>query len=165
MKDEQTGGVAPARVAKGDRVPAVALRRWSSDEPFDLRPSRGPRVLVTLHGPGCGDCLRYLEEIAAVRGAVESWGGDIVAVSPPVDHDTGEEWRGIVLPVLKDPERVLSDGRPAVVIADEWGEVYFASGSAETHAPISPEEVVEWVKFVSIQCPECEGPEGEWRTL
>jgi hypothetical protein len=30
---------------------------------------------------------------------------------------------------------------------------------------IVADEVLERVKFVAMQCPECEGPEGEWRKL
>lgn len=165
MNGQQTAADNGPRFRRGDRVPAVALKTWSSDEPFDLRPSRGPRVFVTLHGPGCGDCLRYLEEIVTAREPVESWGGDVVVLSPAAADTDDAALTGSPFPVLKDPEQVLSIGRPAVVIADRWGEVYHASASEATHDPVAPEEVVEWVKFVAIQCPECEGPEGEWKTL
>jgi hypothetical protein len=158
-------GALPASLRKGDRVPAVRLRTWSSDEPFDLRPSRGPRVFVVVDNPCRDECVRYLHEIASEREAVQSWGGDIVVVSPRSAGSCGERLSATGLPVLKDPELVPGDGEPAIVVVDEWGEVYYASGSEATHDPVSPEEVVEWVKFVSIQCPECEGPEGEWRTL
>jgi hypothetical protein len=164
MNDERTAA-APAMFRRGDRVPSVTLSRWSSDEPFDLRPSRGPRVFIVLHDFDCGDCLRYVEAIASVREAVESWGGDVVVVSPRAAGTGEDPLSGIRLPVLSDPEQILSDGRPAVIVADRWGEVYHGNASEAAHDPVSPKEVVEWVKFVSIQCPECEGPEGEWRTL
>ncbi|HUE77671.1 MAG TPA: hypothetical protein VMM83_06995 [Longimicrobiales bacterium] len=69
------------------------------------------------------------------------------------------------MPVLEDPDRLLADGRLTLIIADEWGETLFPSDSALQHSAISPDEVLEWVKFVAIQCPECEAPKGEWRNL
>lgn len=60
------------------------------------------------------------------------------------------------------------DGRARlrwIVIADEWREIYFAAGAEVEHELPAPEEIVEWLRSISIQCPECEQPEGEWKTL
>jgi hypothetical protein len=45
--------------------------------------------------------------------------------------------------------------RPGALVADRWGEIVFV-------APIDPaavdvEDLAEWVRFVQLQCPECEG--------
>jgi hypothetical protein len=45
----------------------------------------------------------------------------------------------------------------AVVVADRWGEVYFAAGRATWRDLPAPGEVVEWVAFVERECPECQG--------
>jgi hypothetical protein len=46
---------------------------------------------------------------------------------------------------------------PAVLIADRWGEVFFAATVARAaHLP-DPEELVAWLRYVQNQCPECEG--------
>jgi hypothetical protein len=67
--------------------------------------------------------------------------------------------------VLADPEGKLRAIGPALVVADEWGEIYFAASAADGDELPDPEELEDWARFVAIQCPECEGPEGEWRSL
>jgi hypothetical protein len=46
---------------------------------------------------------------------------------------------------------------PGVVVADRWGEVYFVQQAARASELASPEELIEWVRYVQIQCPECQG--------
>jgi hypothetical protein len=93
---------------------------------------------------------------------------------------------GILLPAVSfpsgpagAPERFRSGGGPrvlllvhsadgeeaALVIADEWGEVYSVADAGTGHRFPTPPEIIEWVRFLAIQCPECEGPEGEWKTV
>jgi hypothetical protein len=62
--------------------------------------------------------------------------------------------------VLADPEGERPFGNAMVVIADEWGEVYFGADAGAGHEFPTPVEIAEWVRFLAIQCPECEGPEG-----
>ncbi|HEY7186485.1 MAG TPA: hypothetical protein VH436_08050 [Vicinamibacterales bacterium] len=45
---------------------------------------------------------------------------------------------------------------PAVVVADRWGEIFHleaASGSTSNLSDV--DELLSWVHFVEIQCPEC----------
>lgn len=50
---------------------------------------------------------------------------------------------------------------PSVVIADRWGEVHHVATSDEALAGLPPPDaLIEWLRFVQIRCPECE---GEWR--
>lgn len=46
---------------------------------------------------------------------------------------------------------------PAVVVADRWGEVYFAAGGPTARELPAPAEIIEWVTFVAHECPECQG--------
>jgi hypothetical protein len=46
--------------------------------------------------------------------------------------------------------------RPGVVIADRWGEVYFVTGAAGAAGLPGPDALVEWLRFVQVQCPECQ---------
>lgn len=165
MRDQRATASATDRFRKGDRLPPVRLRERAGEVEVSLRRSRGPRVLVTLHQQDCDECIDYVKSLASERERLESWGAEMVVISTGSLSDGGSVLAGLGVPVLEDPTHVVADGRLTVLIADEWGEVYFASEPTETHGPIAPEEVVEWVKFVSIQCPECEGPEGEWRNL
>jgi hypothetical protein len=151
-------------LGRGARVPPVVLKQPGGGGEVGLQPVRGPRVIVALHRPDCEECVAYAREVASIRDEVASWGGDIVVVAGASIPDTSV-LHGLEVAVLKDPDNIIADGRLSVTIVDEWGEVYFASEPEGTHGRIAAEEVVEWVKFIAIQCPECEGPEGEWRHI
>lgn len=50
---------------------------------------------------------------------------------------------------------------PCVVIGDRWGEVqHLTSADSFLTAPPAPAELLEWLHYVQMRCPECE---GEWR--
>jgi hypothetical protein len=150
---------------KGDRLPSVCLEACCDGAEANLRPSRGPRVLVTMHQAQCGECIGYVRAIASMRQPLASWGADIVIVCPEGSDERDSMLARLGVPVLEDPKHVIADGRLTVIIADEWGEVYFASEPEGVHGPVAPDEVAEWVQYIAIQCPECEGPEGAWRDL
>ena len=45
---------------------------------------------------------------------------------------------------------------PTVLVADRWGEILFrASASDPAWRPPDAEELLSWVHFAQIQCPEC----------
>ena len=54
-------------------------------------------------------------------------------------------------------DRVPGISAPAVVIADRWGEILFAVERSDVADLPAPQELVEWLNYVSNQCPECEG--------
>lgn len=141
------------------RLAALALPSARGGVAVDVRPSRGPRVLVKLHNGACAECHAYVAQIAARVDAIAEWGADVVVISPAAVRD------GAGLAVLVDAAGAIVTGRLDVVVADEWGEIFHATEGGGVHDVIAADEVVEWVKFVAIQCPECENPEGPWRDL
>jgi len=46
---------------------------------------------------------------------------------------------------------------PRVVIADRWGEIVHIASPPHGQASQLPnvDEVLSWIRFVRIQCPEC----------
>jgi len=46
---------------------------------------------------------------------------------------------------------------PGVVVADRWGEIHHVVGGKTVDDLPGPEDVIEWLRFVQHQCPECEG--------
>ena len=46
---------------------------------------------------------------------------------------------------------------PGVVVADRWGEVYYVSHSNRASELPGPDELLEWVRYVRNECPECQG--------
>ncbi len=63
-------------------------------------------------------------------------------------------------PSASDTEFIISRDsvpgvpRPGVVVADRWSEVFFV---ASLDAVPNPDELVEWLRHVQSQCPECQG--------
>lgn len=165
MTDQKGPVRAEPLFLRGDRVPSATMRTQPGGKPFEVRPSRGPRVFVTLHGTDCHECVEYVKEMAAAREPVEGWGADLVVVRADVSSPADPLLAQLDLTVIEDPDHLLSRDRLEVIVVDEWGEVHFATNGEGVHSPLPPEEVVEWVKFVAIQCPECEGPEGPWKDL
>jgi hypothetical protein len=45
----------------------------------------------------------------------------------------------------------------AVVIADQWGEVRMAEAAGPSHRFEAGDEIVQWLRFIAIECPECQG--------
>jgi hypothetical protein len=46
---------------------------------------------------------------------------------------------------------------PAAIVADRWGEIYFAAAADEVDGLPSPDELIDWLRYVQVKCPECEG--------
>jgi hypothetical protein len=44
-----------------------------------------------------------------------------------------------------------------VVVADRWGEVYYVQEAGPASGLPSPAELLEWLRFVRNECPECQG--------
>jgi hypothetical protein len=54
-------------------------------------------------------------------------------------------------------DAVAGTGRPGALIADRWGEVHFSISSATVDGLPGPAQLVEWLRYVQMQCPECQG--------
>ena len=54
-------------------------------------------------------------------------------------------------------DRVSGVPSPGIVVADRWGEIHqVADGNTVDDLP-GPDDVIEWLRYVQHQCPECEG--------
>ena len=43
------------------------------------------------------------------------------------------------------------------IVADRWGEIVHVAPAAEVWNLPSAEDLAEWIAYIRIQCPECEG--------
>lgn len=59
------------------------------------------------------------------------------------------------LVITRDP--VQGVDAPGVVIADEWGEIFYARSASDFDGLPDAQDLVDWVRFVRFKCPECEG--------
>lgn len=135
---------APASGPSVGEVVRVLQAGTTRGGAIDTASARGPAVVVRLHGPGCPGCRRWTErELDPLREATAAWGGRVVLV---------------------DPDGLRRSGLSAwLAVADEWGEVFHTAAVGEDHSFPDTSELADWVRFVAVQCPECEGPEGAWR--
>ena len=151
--DTPRPGVLPFRV--GELLPRLTLTSLGDGGTTTLRDGRGPRVIAILHGSRCEACRAYWRTLASVEPRVAEWEGRLLVI---LADDSGPR----ETPAYGDPKGDLASYAPALVVADEWGEVYEAMEAGAEHAWPAPDEVLEWVRFIAIQCPECEAPEGDW---
>jgi hypothetical protein len=106
----------------------------------ELNVGRGPAVVALLHPGHCAACRRWQHELQQNAHHFAEWDARLLFTND-----------------------VESSIAPALWIADEWSEVFF-HWQGEHDFP-ALKEIVDWVRFIAIQCPECEQPEGEWRNL
>ena len=104
---------------------------------------RGPRILLLLHDD-CARCDAWVrDELDDVEDHVHRWDARVVRLGSDFSANApGAAW---------------------IAVTDEWDEVYHVTHIGSDHTFPDPADLVEWARFVSIQCPECEGPEGPWR--
>ena len=46
---------------------------------------------------------------------------------------------------------------PGILVADRWGEIHHVVGGEAVGDLPSPDDLIEWLRYVEHQCPECEG--------
>jgi hypothetical protein len=47
--------------------------------------------------------------------------------------------------------------QPGLVIADRWGEIYAVFDGPSASDLLAAEDVIEWLRYVHHECPECQG--------
>ena len=146
------------RLAAGGRLPDLSLPLATGGGTVRLRPgARLNPVIVAVHGGGCERCRAYLRSLADAIAELREWDAHVVAIAPGAIASPAD----LPFPVAVDQERRFAartgiDGA-AVVIADQWGEVAHVARAGAGHELPDAGEIVEWVRFLAIQCPECEG--------
>jgi hypothetical protein len=146
----------------GDRLPDVTLPRRGGEGSVELRRrGREGRVVVCVHGPACAACREYVSRLAELAPAVAEWDGKVVLVEEDPTSADGPGFDAAGFEETFDPgvlrERI-GRSAPAVLIADQWGQLFAVEGAETGHDfVIQPDEVVDWLRFLATSCPECEG--------
>lgn len=151
----------------GERLPYLFLPSAPAGDVHRLRAGRGyASIVLLLHKTDCAPCRSYAEQLTALRSELQEWDAQIVAVFADSPANVTQWWT--MLPGRSSAAVVAeADGQqcaaglcglqtPALLIADQWGVLYFARGAGPEHAFPAPAEVVEWARFMAIQCPECQ---------
>lgn len=141
------------------RLPDLALASADGGAPRRVRPGgRLAPVLVLVHPGGCAGCAEFVAALEEAAADLEAWDGRVLAITPDPPRPGRAE---TAFPWLSDPEGRLAGtlglAPPAVVVADQWGELHLASEAGEGHDFPAVSELEEWLQYLAVQCPECEG--------
>lgn len=146
---------------------------------FALKSSEGQTIRVSDYRGWCNLVLVFVgeptgERIRSVLGpftepaaAFRDWTAEVLAaiLGTPQEAIQVKHREAASFPVLADPDgqvhrtfgAVTAEGGPAaaVYITDRWGEIYLARRTDADQALPTPQEILEWLHFIAIQCPEC----------
>lgn len=157
----------------GELLPPFSLPIAGGSGELSLRgDGKHASVVLSIHGSECRTCIEYLESLARDPAAFTDWNGRLIVVIP---EDVEQAKRlpvpaGLDVTVVADPQKEFaarSGIEPAgLLIADAWGEIYHRVQAEEDgHELPNARQISDWLEFIAIQCPECEGAEGPWRDL
>ncbi len=153
--------------------PAPAFRLPSSlGRPVALSDyrERGNLVLIFLPGLDAGS-RAALQNFAADMQEYEHWAARVlVIISGPGAESALEEAMAYPFPVLADPEGTVRKAytalrpdlaleEPMVFVLDRYGGPYAALAPSDLNDPALRQEILRWLTFIEIQCPECGAPE------
>ena len=131
---------------------------------------RGQRNLVLFftHDGECSPCQALLRDLAARHTEYQSEDAQVVAIVPEARSNVAEMQSSLDLPfpLLADPDNQVRRGYlelipdrsetiDVVFVMDRYGAPYAAVLGPEPGDPAVHEEILEWLGFIEIQCPEC----------
>jgi len=162
--------MAPAGARRGEMFPGVTLSVLDGS-PVELERYRGRNNLVLIFAGdalGAGPTSALLEDLVARSAELAA---EVTQVLVVVDSRAAVAPQGDPgpFPILVDSDAHLhrrvgatdaaGQPAPALFVTDRFREIYATYGSAEGSALPSAQEVMDWLGFINIQCPECGVPE------
>lgn len=150
-----------ALIAPSNRIPDLTLPAHPAGSPLRVRPpGRRSPLLLFVHGTDCAACTAFLRRLTSDVDALRDWDAYPLIVVPIGSGADSAAAETHALPRATDPGGRLSTAvaveAPALVIADQWGEVHLRHRAGEGHRFPDVAEIVEWLRFLAIQCPECQ---------
>lgn len=178
MPDRSPAAAPGTFLRPGDRLPSLSLAAAPDGQVVSLRPSGRDALLVLfLQSPDGAESRDYLRGLADGDAAFRRWDARPIAVLPADLDAAANLVRDLQPPfaLLADPDGAarrrcgVDDGTAALFVADRWGEVYYsvrAPSESGLPAPQPPGIIMQWVRYIATQCPECGVPDepgqGEW---
>jgi hypothetical protein len=59
--------------------------------------------------------------------------------------------------VVMTTDDVAGMPAPGVLVADRWGDIFFVGRFADDTPCFDADAILEWLRHVQMQCPECQG--------
>lgn len=143
----------------------------SDGRQLDLWQYKGRRNLVIFvaHAASCQECRKYLQTMAQHYRSFQEWETQVLALVPGSQEEIQKLCSEIDIPypVAIDqsgvasfklglaPQRGTQGPQAGLTITDRWGEIYETCKASQTHRLPSVEEILNTLRFIEIQCPEC----------
>jgi len=143
-----------------------------------LSPRKNLRRIATPRGSNCITTIRAHDQLPMFTASIgdgtlvdyeDIWQRkNLLLVSLPIDDPTAAAYAtamSLIEPRVPeyDSAAIITTTQiegmpsPGVVVADRWGEVYYVQAADRASELPAPDELLEWLRFVQIQCPECQG--------
>lgn len=165
---------APVSAGRGERFPGLTLPDIDG-APVFLESYRGRTNLVVVFAGGRpveGPVAMILEELLARTEALTSEAAQVLVVALTSQSAAVSQRGPWPFPVLVDEGAQIhrevgatdAAGRPApaVFITDRFREIYAAYLPMHGLGLPGAKEILDWLVFINLQCPECGVP--EWPT-
>jgi len=155
---------------KGRLFPDLELTMPSGRQ-VRLSACRGRSNLVLLFTGDPGAVTELLSELAKSYEQIKSQEAKIIAVAQCSSAECGRIERQLKLPfpVFSDEDghihrEVGASDRPghpsaAAYVTDRYGEIFGVYRTRDAQALPGAAEILNWLEFIYVQCPECEPPE------
>jgi hypothetical protein len=143
-------------VTERPRLPEAALPALGGGVGAPLRERRQGTVLALLRAPVEGHDVEWIRGFASQEASLREWDGRALVVLEGEDAAAAASLMALALPVptLVDRGSVLARAAgvaaPALLITDQYGEVYASKEAANGWMPL--DEIVAWLKYLSIRC-------------
>lgn len=163
----------PAVPRRGDIFPGITLPDVDGSSVFLERYRGRKNLVVVFAGDEVGEVpiTVLLEELDSRADEFASEVAQVLLVVPSRPAAVGQRTRW-AFPVLVDDDARIhrkvgatdaaGKAAPAVFVTDRFREIYAAYLAGPGSAPLGAKEILDWLVFINIQCPEC--GVSEWPT-
>ena len=134
-----------------------------------FRPDWNLVILLLGEGEVTDGCARLLDQLADLRAELEMEEARVVVISARAREDWVGRWSYPFTLAFDGDARlhhqlaaIDDSGRPEVVlcITDRYREIFAMTRPGDEQWPAHGSQVIDWLTFVNIQCPECSAPEA-----
>lgn len=133
-----------------------------------FRPRYDLVILMLGAGAIVPAAARLLDELARDRSAIEAEDGQVLVVVAADPGRVASDWPWPFPPLLDTDGRLHArvsamdaQGQPATsfYVTDRYREIYATMRPEQPGWPARTDDVLQWLTFINIQCPECSPPE------